>query len=482
MVIVAEVDQNRAAAEEVAVGYLLRDGDDNVAGAMSELVTLAPADAQTPSPLAFTASALVAPGRYTLRLVAVDRKGRQGVVEHPVNAHLASAERLEFTDLMVASGHQGRSGQTQLTVRGTVRDTLPAYLEIYGRGRAALERLAVTMELAAADEEPAIVSAAARISDSRSGAVASRSAEAALPLRLLPPGDYVARAMIRIGDRALARVVRPVRVARFVATSGAGSPSAAATIAGTSVEPFRVTDLLEPVVTSHFLDRAESILRGERPPELSGALAAAREGRLEEAARAVTDLRGSAMAAFVRGLAALARRDLDAASIQFRDAIKEASDFFPAIVYLGACYAAGGHHMDAAGAWQMALLTEGDQPLLFRLIADAMLRAGDGAGAREILVEAAGIWPDDDSLQRRLAAAYLAAGQEKEAAATLGAYVDRRPDDAAALLLAIGLVYSAHSEGRVIESAGARHRTRRGLGSADMRQPVETSSRSWRCG
>jgi len=452
VIIAADIGRDWTAAEEIAVGYLLRDRDDLPAGGMSETPTLQPADRSAPSPLSFSAKALVRPGRYTLRLVAVDRTGRQGVVEHPIDASLTSADRLEFSDLLVAEGATGKPGQVRLSVRGVVRDTLPVYLEVYAGNRALLERVKVRIELSAEDDGPAIASSEAETSLARGGGTSTLSAEGSLPLGLLPPGDYVARAVVRSGDRDVTRLFRPVRIARFGVVSAAAGVSSAALLAGTSVEPFRPADLLEPEVLGHFLDRAEAAVPGERPGEVGRALAAARSGRLDEAAREVSGTSGSALGAFVRGLAAFAHRDLDAAAVQFRAAIKEVSDLFPAVVYLGACYAAGGHHLDAAGAWQMALLTESDQPVLFRLIADAMLRGGDAGGARDILAEALANWPEDESLLRRMAAAHLGAGSEKEAAAALTAYLDRRPDDAAMLLVAIGLLYAASAEGRAIES------------------------------
>ena len=56
-----------------------------------------------------------------------------------------------------------------------------------------------------------------------------------------------------------------------------------------------------------------------------------------------------------RGIARLRRGDLEPAAAAFRVAIKLASDFPPAAVYLGACYAAGGRDREAAGAWQLVL-------------------------------------------------------------------------------------------------------------------------------
>jgi hypothetical protein len=67
-----------------------------------------------------------------------------------------------------------------------------------------------------------------------------------------------------------------------------------------------------------------------------------------------------------------------------------------------------------------------------------------------MMLEAMVTWPERVDLNRRLAAAYSILGREKEALTALEPYLDRHPEDLRALFLALGLVYSAHVEGRAI--------------------------------
>ena len=87
------------------------------------------------------------------------------------------------------------------------------------------------------------------------------------------------------------------------------------------------------------------------------------------------------------------RGDLESAAAAFRTAIKIASDFPPAAVYLGACYAAGGRDREAAGAWQLVLALGQEDAVVYRLTADALLRLGDAAAADDVLKDAVRAFP-----------------------------------------------------------------------------------------
>jgi tetratricopeptide (TPR) repeat protein len=120
-----------------------------------------------------------------------------------------------------------------------------------------------------------------------------------------------------------------------------------------------------------------------------------------------------------RGIARLRRGDLESAATAFRGAIKIASDFPPAAVYLGACYAAGGRDREAAGAWQLVLALGQEDAIVYRLAADALLRLGDAAAADDLLKDAVRAFPEDAELTRRVALARAAAGDAAHALALI---------------------------------------------------------------
>jgi tetratricopeptide (TPR) repeat protein len=315
----------------------------------------------------------------------------------------------------------------------------------------------VSFEVAADEKSLALVSVNSKLQDTKQ---ADRSvAEGRVPLGLLPPGEYLARAVVSFSGRPVTAVSHPIRVARTMSALAAGvnrpAGSPALVIVGSStVEAFRPEQVLESPTVGHFLDRLVKLSAAPPSANVSKAIDEARAGRFDAAVDALKGAgQGDLGATFIRGLALLSRGKpkLAEATDQFRASLKISSAFIPAIVYLGACYAIIGKDRDAAGAWQSSLLTESDAEVVYRLLGDALLRLGDGEQARDILLEASLAWPDDEDLKKRLAAAYAITGQEKEALAALDSYLARHPNDDRALFLAMGLIYVAYAEGRTVE-------------------------------
>jgi tetratricopeptide (TPR) repeat protein len=156
---------------------------------------------------------------------------------------------------------------------------------------------------------------------------------------------------------------------------------------------------------------------------------------------------------FVSGLALYAKGDLEGAAGRFRESLRLDSEFFPAAFYLGACYATGGRDREAAGAWQMSLITESAAPFIYTLLGDALIRLRDNEQALDILVEASHLWPESDDVQLRLGTAQAAAGKASDAIATLDRYLARHPSDHATLLVAMRTIYETRSAGKSIGTA-----------------------------
>jgi tetratricopeptide (TPR) repeat protein len=206
---------------------------------------------------------------------------------------------------------------------------------------------------------------------------------------------------------------------------------------------------LTPQVVGFFVDRMN--IGRTASPTPPAAVAAAREGKFDDATAAAKAGGNSQLAAvFFEGLAKYSRGDLNGAAEKFRETSKLEPDFLPAAFYLGACYAAGGNDRNAAGAWQMSLITEGEAPFIYTLLGDAFLRIGDMSEALDILKEAAGIWPGNDQIQLRLATAYSRASKPVEAVQALDLYLAQHPDDQERLFIALRSIYEARSTGQSI--------------------------------
>ena len=143
---------------------------------------------------------------------------------------------------------------------------------------------------------------------------------------------------------------------------------------------------------------------------------------------------------FVAGLGRLQAGDLEEAAQAFRAALKVAPDFAPALIYLGACYAAGAKDQEAAGAWQMALVRERTSPELQRLAIEAWLRADKPAAALALLNQARQRWPEDDAFVRLQAQVALADGRQQEG---LDLVAQLKQPDQPTLLLALNTLYDA---------------------------------------
>jgi VWFA-related protein len=453
VVLAAEIDRSQNAGRKLALAYTVVDSRDQVISAQvePEVTGGMRPDTQTQVYLgAITAS----PGTYRLKLAVVDDAGKRGSVEHTIQARLTNAGQLHVTDLLL--GEEGGSGGSLIpTVTANFNgDLLHGYLEVHSEAPEVLKSAAVDIEVASTADARAIETAAARMVE-QSAKPDRRAAEGIVPIALLPAGDYVARAVITVAGQRVGQVSRPFRIVRTSPTATTPATTAGGvkgTIPFTSrTESFERTSVLTAPVVGYFVDRM-NIGRGGSPTP-PAAVAAAREGKFDEASAAAKAGGNSQLAAvFFDGLARYSAGDLAGAAARFRETIKLESDFLPAAFYLGACYAAGGKDRDATGAWQMSLI-DGEAPFIYTLLGDAFIRLGEMNAAIDILKEAAGQWPANDQVQLRLGTAYSRASRPVEAVQALDPYLAQHPEDQDRLLMALRSIYEARSTGQSIGTA-----------------------------
>ena len=397
--------------------------------------------------VALVAEAVVEPGAYTLRVAAVDARGRRGSVEHAVKAAPVSAGGLEISDLVLAPAAAGESVRPAVDL-AVDRRGMTALLELAGSDAARVGAAAVALEVAESEAGAPLLRVPAALGEPGAGGV--RVARVTLGGGLLPPGEYVARASVAVEGRPVAALVRPFRVV----PEAPGTPPAAAPLAGLLEAPpaFDRAELLRSPALGALVDGAMAAVPGPVPGSLGPALGEARAGRPE----AILDTgaaagREDARASFLRGLSLYARGNLPAALTQLQSALRQRPEMLAAAVYAGACYAASGRDLEAIGAWQTALLGEAATPVLYAMLADALLRVRETQQAVEILNEGLATYPDDPSLRRRLGMAHAAAGNRQEALPLLQSWVDAHPGDTGALFATLALLFDGFSR----EAAGA---------------------------
>jgi hypothetical protein len=91
-------------------------------------------------------------------------------------------------------------------------DTLDAYLEIYSEAEEQLKNTTVVVEVAPSEDSRALDSSKATFHTAEG--TGKRTAEASVVIALLPPGEYVARAVVTVFGRKAGQVVRPFRIVR----------------------------------------------------------------------------------------------------------------------------------------------------------------------------------------------------------------------------------------------------------------------------
>jgi VWFA-related protein len=400
----------------------------------------------------------VEPGWYTVRLAGVDAAGRRGSVEHRFKAALTTAGALAVGDLMLSDAHATGDGRLRPAIEPEIHsDGFVAYSEVSSSDGAQLAAATARLEIARGANDPALASADLSVTGTRHAD--RRAVEGDVSLAEIEAGDYVARLVVSVSGRPIARVLRsftydPRRALPAAPLTDRRLPSSARPGAAA----FSRTDVLQPGVVEFFLARAAVLPpAGAAAPELQGAWEAVHEGRFVELPDALSARAGEADArvAFLRGLGFFARGELEPAAAEFRRTLALDDEMVAATFYLGACYAAGGRDKEAVGAWQTTLAAAVEAPFVYAFAADAYLRMQDTDAAVDLIREGMDEWPEDAGLQGRLVRAYVQANRSAEALAALDRHVDRWRGDHDMLLLGMRLVYEAHVGGRPLESPEA---------------------------
>jgi len=451
VVLSANLGRGVAGPAEVHVGYALTDGAGRRLGTAVDRLQLQPRGTGADASWSYLNSVILSPGRYAIRLAAASADGRLGSVEYDLDARLKPGEGAALSDVLILDPLRppGQNWVTLVDGRA-LAPTLELYHETYPvRGKAVS---AVAFDIADRQDGPSVLGVRTKPVSAEGGR--RWTAAAAVDVRLLPPGDYFVVVTAFDGDTVIGKVSRPFSLAFADRAIAAGGPRAAFGVAesGGLVGPFGPQDAMTPDALQFFLARLQQA-DGAASEPLSAAAASVRGGRFDEAIAALADAGSDRLSVpFLKGLALFGKGNLVPASEQFREALRLDSEFLPAAFYLGACYAAGGQDRQAAGAWQTSLISESEARIVYDVLADALLRLGDGEQAESIIREALGRWPEDDSFVPRLSAAEAMQRRNAEAMATLEPYLERHPADASAWFLAMRVLYDTHAAGGVVTS------------------------------
>ncbi len=446
----ADIGTEYTAPRPVSVGFVVLDRDGRmVATRMASEDRIEPIVQGVPSPLQFTASASLPPGEYTLKFVAAEG-ARVGSVQHSIRAALVDAGEVTFSELM-AGGPVDSDVPLRPTISYTVSyGALHGYVEAYG---SELDALSVKYEVAPQSDGPALIAADVRgraVNDGR------MLFSAALPVRALPPGRYVLRALVSRGGAPLATLTRDFEVAAPAVLMASAESNGAGDAA---LELFLPTE--ENAFASSF-NKTEAI-----------------DAKVVEPFRALVP--SEAKPTFEAGLASLATGDLRNAESSFKRGIQPEFDATPSLVYLAVCFAASGKDTEAASAWQTALIDGADNPQIYVWLGQALLRTHSLGEARTLLEEAVERWPSDGRFSRPLAQLYATFGKGRDAVRMLQRYLADHPSDTDAVYLGVQWIYHVHLAGAVVRTQAEDAKAARALGEAYQKAagPKTALVRQW---
>ena len=221
VVITAEIGDAGAGDAEWPIGIIIVDKNEKVVVSKAGPSTLVAASALGDSPRLLLTSVLLEPGEYTLRLAAVDPTGREGSVHHTIHARLVPLpSKLNVSDLVLV-GRPSSPDETPRPRPSAVvdSDTMSAMIEMTSADRTLLGRVRVAVQVS--DSEGGAVLVASNAAQASRGE-GQRSFAATLKLGVLPPGEYVARAIISVPGQPDTRIVRPFLLAPPAATAEIG--------------------------------------------------------------------------------------------------------------------------------------------------------------------------------------------------------------------------------------------------------------------
>lgn len=453
--IAAEVGDPASGPADWPLGFVITDKDEKIVVNRGGLSTLAPASTKGESPRLALSSVALDPGEYTLRMAAVDDNGRAGSVHHTIHARLNRiTNNLNASDLVLVP-QPPTAGELPRPRPTTVIDneTVSAMLELSGSDQNLLNRAKVTLQISDAENGNPLVNVEAR--RAQRGNVHAYAAT--MRLGVLPPGEYIARAVINVPGQPELRLTRPFMMSPSSVAALEPPPDISvpldpdappAPVAPSRimapVPRFSAQTVLTPAVVQPFLDGLTDMYPPS--PEVEAVIEKARQGNYETPAVEGSSPDDQINIAFVKGLGSLSRGETAQAAAWFQQTLKGASDFLGAAFYLGATHAVSGRDREAIGAWQMALLS--DNPgAVYPALVDALLRVGDGRGALDVLEEAPSAWEDDNARLRREAIALAMIGDFSGALPKLKDQLDNtNRDDQPLLFVALQVMFRMHQQ------------------------------------
>jgi tetratricopeptide (TPR) repeat protein len=259
-----------------------------------------------------------------------------------------------------------------------------------------LEGLDVKIELRRPADGSRVATLAATLQEQqRDEAGVSRRANFLLPLQSVPPGDYLAHAIVTARGEVVAERTRQVEVLDGVAPARADAPAE-----HTAPELVSPIEVIGGDLARTFVAWLQSRTQGTPAAE---AARHASEGRWEEVELALRRIdETSAAARALGGLAKFAREDYGGAAAALEAALDAEPQSSLTAFFLGWAHEGAGDARAAIGAWRNAAYLDPSLVSAHLAVADGYLRLSQPALAVQALKAGLSALPSSPELLARL--------------------------------------------------------------------------------
>lgn len=376
------------AADIVFVARDMRDG--RIVANAADTVPL-PVSAKPGSPLGtgnWRVQFDLPPGSYMMRMVVREPGGLVGSADRRLDIRPLTGPDVSASDLVIGSA----LGGLPVRPRAYTEDGLTGILEAYGRTATQLDGLAARLELRRTGSGDPVTSVAAELRDVEQDerGSATRKATFVLPLTSVPPGNYIAHAVVSARGEIVAERTRQVEVL------AGGAPPLPLAPAAPVVAPIEIArgDLGRKYIAS----LAERV----KGTPLADAGRRAVEGRWEEADLALRNASETGAAAdALRGFTLFVREDYASAAAALSRSLNAEPNALTAF-FLGWAQDGAGDPRAAISAWRAAAHIDPTLVSAHLALADGYLKISERALAVQALRAGLAALPSSPELQSRL--------------------------------------------------------------------------------
>lgn len=306
----------------------------------------------------------VPPGSYLMRTVVREPGGLSGSADRRLDVKALDGPDVNVSDFVVGSAIGG------LPVRAQVYagDGLTGAIEAYGRAASQLQDLNVTVELKREGDSVAVKTVAAELRElEHTTTGVSRRAQVLMPLEQVPPGAYVAHAIVRSGREIVGERTRQIDV-----LSGTAPEAAAPT--GTT-NTWRPTEIIQGELARTFVASLAAAAKGTPAAAAAAHAVANRWEQVEAETGRGADANRVTLA--LRGLAFFVREDYAGAATNLKAAREAGPDSALMAFFLGWSLEGAGDRPGALGAWRSAVHLDPSLVSAHLALADGYLRMGE---------------------------------------------------------------------------------------------------------